>query len=95
MNLLSSLLAMIEAFLPLLSGGTATTIASIITVLEQWLPLIVNGISAAYTPVMNIIAALRNHGAVTPDQITQLNALNATLDAAWQAATAGLDPDAA
>lgn len=92
---LTAILAMIQQFLPLIGTGAAavSSVGSIITALEKWLPIIVAEGEALYTPVKNIIAALQNSGAVTSDQVAQLQQLDAKMDTAFEAATVGLDPD--
>jgi len=91
----TAVLALIQQLLPLIvSGGNASIIASIIDVLTKWLPIIVVEVQTLYQPVKNIIAALQSASGVTADQVAALNALDAAADAAFEAATLGLDPDA-
>jgi hypothetical protein len=94
----TAILALLEKLLPIVAsgGGAATGIAgSIISVLETWLPLIETLTEAFYTPIKNIITSLQSSGAVTADQITSLQALDKQVDDAFDAASAGQDPDAA
>lgn len=92
---LSAILALIQQILPLITtGGNAGLIGAIINVLTQWLPLIVMEVQVLYQPVKNIIAALSSSTGVTPEQVTALQALDTACDAAFEAATVGLDPDA-
>lgn len=97
MNLaLTSIIALIQQVLPLISGGSAATglVGSIISVLQTWLPLIATEITTLYTPVKNIIVALQTSGPLTDQQKGDLSALDAKVDQAFDAASAGLDPDA-
>lgn len=92
----SAVLALIQQILPLLTAGGASTgvAGSIISVLTTWLPLIATEVTALYEPVKNIITALQSSGALTDQQKTDLTALDAKVDQAFDAASAGLDPDA-
>lgn len=93
----TSILALLQQLLPLITAGTSGAsglVSTIVNVLETWLPLIENLTEALYTPIKNIIAELQSGGALTADQITQLEALDAQVDAAFAAASAGQDPDA-
>lgn len=94
---IAAVLALIEKLLPAITAGTAEagTVDTIINVLETWVPLITSEIGALYTPIKNIITALQQSGALTTDQIAGLQALDANVDQAFDAASAGLDPDAA
>lgn len=93
---LTAILALIQQVLPLIStaANPAGVVASIITALTKWLPIIVAETETLYTPVKNIITALKTSGQVTQEQIDALNQLDAKMDTAFEAAVAGLDPDA-
>lgn len=90
-----AVLSVIEAVIPLLgtSSATAATIANIINALTQLLPFIINEISTVYTSVKNIISLLQNSGAMTADQVTALQQLDAQVDAGWAAILPQIDPD--
>jgi hypothetical protein len=75
------------------SAATANVIDSAITMLDKILPLIVDFIPTVYQSIKNIIAALGS--AATPEQWTALQALDAQVDAAFDAAAKDVDPDAA
>lgn len=93
---LTAIVTLIQQLLPLVTGGGQTgLVGTIIEVLTKWLPLIVTEISDLYEPVKNIITALQSTAGVTPEQVTALKTLDAKADAAFEAAAAGLDPDAA
>lgn len=92
---ITAILALIQQILPLVgAGGNVALVNSIITALEQWMPLIITEGGVLITTVKNIIATLST-SAVTPDQVASLQALDAKCDAAFEAATVGLDPDVA
>lgn len=86
--------AMITQFLQFLAliipkivtGATATEIANIIGILEQAIPIAIQVGEDLVNPIKNIIAALRSSGALTPDQMDQLDTQEAALDAGFDAA---------
>lgn len=89
---LTAVLALVGQVLPLITVGGAA--GSVISTLEAILPLVISEVSALYTPIKNIITALQSSGALTPDEITQVQALDKQVDDAFTAASVGLDPDA-
>ena len=89
---ISAILALIEQLLPAItSAGNTTLIDSIITALTNMLPFIIQGIESLVTPVKNIIAALSASPATTASQLAQLQALDAQVDSAFDAAAAATD----
>ena len=78
-----ALLAVLAQIAPTL-GSTAIT--SIINALVQIVPALISTIEDVVPMVKNIIAALQSNTAVTPDQLAQLQALDAQVDAAFEAA---------
>lgn len=92
----TAILALLQQLLPLISAGSASSgvVATIVNVLKTWLPLITTEITALYEPLKNIITVLQGSGAVTPEQISDLKVMDAKIDADFEAASAGLDPDA-
>ena len=96
---ISLVLSTIETLLPLLLGSAnadkAAQIDKIIQLLEGWLPLIGNEISVLYTGIKNIITALSADPSTTATQYESLQKLDAASDAAFEAAAAAVDPDAA
>jgi hypothetical protein len=94
-TLITTVIALIEQFLPLLgtSAATADLIVKIIAALEQIVPLVIEFVPTAVTSVQNIIALLKGSD-VTPEQWAQLDAIDMQLDAANDAAVAAVDPDA-
>lgn len=89
---ITAVFALVEEVLPLITAGGK--VASVISTLETVIPLIAKGAVALYQPVKNILAALQSDGTVTADQIAQLKTLDQQVDAAYDAAMDGLDPDA-
>jgi hypothetical protein len=85
------ILNLMQSLLPLI--GNSAGLAKIIETLIQLLPIIANEVSDLLPMVKNIIAALKNHDAVTPDQIAQLSALDAQVDAAFDAAAAAAEAE--
>jgi hypothetical protein len=90
-----AVLAIIEQLLPALgtSAATVTLIDSIINALTALMPYIINELSTVYTAVKNIISLLQNSGAMTSDQMTALQTLDAQVDAGWATVQAQIDPD--
>lgn len=101
--ILSSLTA-IQSLLPLLgvAGASSTAVVNIITaltkiipVLEQLAPLVSDEISLIYQGIKNIIANLRGDAVeTTTQQDADLDALDARVDASWNAIANQFDPDA-
>lgn len=86
---ITAVLAMIEQFLPLLtSSANVTVIDGIVTALTELLPLIINEVQSLVGPVKNIISALSANAATTAAQLATLQALDAQVDAAFDAAAA-------
>ncbi len=92
----TAILALLQQLLPLISSGSASSgvVGTIIGVLKTWLPLITTEITALYEPLKNIITVLQGSGLVTAQQIADLRVMDAKIDADFDAASAGLDPDA-
>lgn len=84
---IETMLTLIEGLLPELGLSNASNIVNqILNALIAIVPIIAANATNFITPVKNIIAALQSSGAVTPDQITALQQLDATCDAAFDAA---------
>jgi len=90
-----AVLAIIEQLLPALgtSAATVTLIDGIINALTALMPYIINEVSTVYTAVKNIISLLQNSGAMSADQMTALQTLDAQVDAGWASVQAAIDPD--
>ena len=90
--IVTSVLAMIQALLPAItSSANAAMIDGIITALTNMLPFIISEVESLVTPVKNIIAALSATPATTAAQLGQLQALDASVDAAFDAAAGPTD----
>lgn len=88
-TLVEVFLTMLEGLLPELGTNAATSaIDKILTALITLVPIIAANFANFLTPVKNIIAALSASGNITPDQLTQLAALDAQVDAAFDASAA-------
>jgi len=96
MPVITTILSLIEQFLPLLgtSAATSNLIGTIIQTLENVIPLVVDFAPTVYTSIKNIIIALKADPTTTQVQWDALDALDAKLDAANDAAIAAVDPDA-
>jgi hypothetical protein len=80
--------AQILTFLSQIIGDLSTTssIGAAITLLEQIVAAAVNEVETITPEIKAIIAQLQSNGAITADQMTQLAALDAQVDAAFEAA---------
>lgn len=78
-----ALLGVLSQIAPVL-GSSAIT--SVITALVQIVPTLITTVEDVVPMVKNIIAALQSNTAVTADQLAQLQALDAQVDAAFEAA---------
>lgn len=91
-------LSTISELLPLLLGSananTAAQVDRIIALLQQWLPLVGSEITVLYSGIKNIITALTADPSTTAAQFAALQQLDASADAAFEAAAADVDPDA-
>jgi malonyl CoA-acyl carrier protein transacylase len=89
---ITAVLALIEQLLPMLtSSANVTLIDGIIEALTKMLPFIIQEVEALVTPVKNIIAALSATPATTAAQLAQLQALDAQVDSAFDAAAGSTD----
>jgi phage-related protein len=89
---ITAILALIEQLLPAItSAGNATIVDGVITALTNMMPFIVQEVESLVTPVKNIIAALSASPATTAAQLTQLQALDTQVDAAFDAAASDTD----
>ena len=88
------LLTLIEGMLATITNPTVVMIDKFIAALAAIVPTLANSIPAAVTSVENIISALKTSGNVTPAQMASLTALDAQVDAAFEAAAtaAGAPP---
>ncbi len=84
--ILTSLLTLVGNLVPAI-GGTTSTVGMIIETLTEVVPLVVKEYQDVAPLIKNIIAALKG-GEVTQDQLDQLDALEAQIDAAFDAAWA-------
>lgn len=85
---MSSTVTSLLALLATIVGGLSDTsqIAQVIATLTQIITAGVQEIEDVAPYIKNIIAALQSNGAITADQMTQLAALDAQTDAAFEAA---------
>lgn len=100
LSIITTIIALIEQFLPLIgtSAATVTMIDSVIATLTKLLPLITEFVPVVYNSIKNITVSLRNalnnDPAATKAQWDAIDAIDAQLDAANDAAIAAVDPDA-
>lgn len=80
------LIALFAEIAPAVS--TASAIGNVISTLTALIPAIVQEARDLIPTVKNVIATLRGSDAVTPEQLDQLDAIEAKLDADYDAASA-------
>lgn len=73
------------------SLNVPSQITSIINTLVSLIPILVKEFQDVVPLVQNIITALRGNGTVTPEQLQQLDDLEAKIDAEFEAAAAQPD----
>ena len=84
---IEELLTLIDLMvLQLGSSPSAAVIDKILVSLIKIVPIIAAQLPNLVSAVQNIIVSLKSTGALTPDQMTATNALNAQVDAAFEAA---------
>lgn len=69
------------------------TVDRIVSLLEQWIPVILKEAQDLIPIVTGIIASLRGSDVLTPDQINAIDALNAKVDADFDAAAAAFEAE--
>lgn len=89
----TSILGLIGQILPLIGvgGSSAAMITSIISTISGVLPLVSNEIALVAPAIKNIISALSENPATTQEQLDQLKALDAQVDAAFEDAAKDTD----
>jgi hypothetical protein len=84
MSVVTQLLTLLAQIVGGLSDASAIT--SVITTLENIIAAGIQEIQTVAPMIKNIITALQNNGSITADQMTQLEALDAATDQAFEAA---------
>lgn len=90
-GIIIALLAVLAQIAP--SLGVPASITAIITALEAMLPTIIKEIQDVVPLVKNIIGALKDNNEITQEQLDALDALEAKLDAEFEAAVAQPDDE--
>jgi hypothetical protein len=85
---ISAIVGLLTALLPMLKTAGSDTLDWVITALINFLPVLGSEIQDIATPIKNIIAQLQSNTNVTPEQMQQLEQLDAQTDAAFEAAVA-------
>jgi len=86
LNVITLTLQIIAKLVPTIT--TSQSIQSIIDLIVAMIPLLIQEYQALLPTVQNIIAVLSQSGDVTDDQITQLQAASAAIDAHFEATVA-------
>lgn len=89
--LIGNLLSAIDTLVPLVPGGAA--VAPILDALVKVVPVVIQEAQDLMPIVKNIITALKNDPATTPAQLETLAALDAQVDAAFDAAAAAAEAE--
>ncbi len=84
-TIITTILQIIDAVL-LPNLGSASVAAKVITLLEQIIPVVLQEAEDLVPIVKRIIASLRGSGVVTPEQLDQLDAAEAKIDADFDTA---------
>ena len=82
--IIPAILALLQTIIPALNSATA--IGSVIATLIQIVPVLIKEFKDLVPMVQNIITVLKGNDNITPDQIVQLQALDAQCDTAFEAA---------
>lgn len=91
-SVIVTIITLIEGLLPAItSQANVGMIDNILNALTSMLPFIIQEIQTLVTPVKNIIAALSANPATTAQQLSSLQALDAQVDAAFEAAAVDTD----
>lgn len=89
-------LTLLAQAIPQLAGANAGLITQIINGLIALVPLLVKEYNDAIPFIKNVITLLKNHNAITPEQLQTLDVLEVQIDAAFEdAAAKALAEDAA
>ena len=78
--------ALLTQLMPLIGSLSSGAVGNIITLLEQIIPVVVKEASDLVPIIQNIIEQIRGGGTVTADQLAALDALDAQIDAEFDAA---------
>ena len=81
--ILTSLLTLVGNLVPAI-GGTTSTVGMVISTLTEVIPLAVKEYQDVAPMIKNIISALKDEN-ITQEQLDQLDALEAQIDAAFDA----------
>ena len=83
---ITTIIPLLEGLLPDLAKISPPSIAAIITALEAIIPVATSEIATVGPIIQNVISELQSNAAITPDQTATLTALDAQVDAAFEAA---------
>jgi ABC-type transporter Mla subunit MlaD len=92
-GVVNTVVDLVQKFLPLVHKDDSGSIDKIIDTVQALSPLVVDQIGDTYTGVRNIIDSIGEHPATTEVQLAKLAAFSKTVDDAWNAIEAQLDPD--
>jgi predicted PurR-regulated permease PerM len=81
-SIVLTLLSLVQSLLPQI-GVDSAAVTKVIAALIQIVPLVASLSSTVIQSVQNVIAALKNSGDLTADQLSALDTLSAEIDANW------------
>lgn len=95
---ISTILGVIETVLPVVSGGSASSvIINLVSLLEKWIPIVIAEMPSAtnlFNSIKGAIAALSSNADTPAAQLGTLQQLDAQVDTAFESAAGAVDPDA-
>ena len=80
------IVALLAQLMPLIGSVSSGAVGNIITLLEQIIPVAVKEATDLVPIIQNIISQIRGGSTVTADQLAALDALDARIDAEFDAA---------
>ena len=80
--IIQAALDLVVELLPSVGSGSTSAVAKIIALLDKIIPTVTAALPNLIASIKDIIAALQSSGPLTADQMTTLETMSATLDAA-------------
>ena len=80
--IIQAALDVVMELLPSVAGGSTSAVAKIIALLDKILPTVLAALPNMVASIKDIISALQSTGPLTDAQMTALETMSATLDAA-------------
>lgn len=84
----AAIIALLSVIAQIATSAGVAQIASIVTTLEAIIPVLIKEYQDVAPMIKNIIDALKGNVAITPEQVTQLETMDAQVDQEFEAAAA-------